>query len=111
MNRIDSELRRELYADAALDRIRDQAPARCRNCDHLAIGAYDGRFNHEFGTSGEITYYPKCMMTGEEPDDDLCRAKAIEEIKSILKDIEIFEDAIRLCRKRMARHIKMLEVA
>lgn len=78
------QLRRELAHDAMLDRVRKQAPECCRDCDNLVIGVEDNRFDHEFGVSGEIEYFPKCSVLNEEVFiapmlDEECAVKIREE--------------------------------
>jgi len=79
------QLERELKADAMLDLVRRDAPESCRNCDHLVVGVEDNRFDHEFGVSGEIDYFPKCDVTNEEVffvpvlDGEECEIKKQEE--------------------------------
>ena len=60
---------RQKKIEAIFDEMRLRAPKMCRNCDHLVIGAEDNRFDHEFGTGGEIEYFPKCDVTNEEVFD------------------------------------------
>lgn len=77
-------LRRELAQEAMLDTMRRKAPVCCRDCDHLVIGVEDNRFDHEFGVSGEIEYFPKCDVLNEEVFiapmlDEECQVKIREE--------------------------------
>ena len=83
-------LRRELAQEAMLDTVRRKAPECCRTCDNLVVGVEDNRFDHEFGVSGEIEYFPKCDILNEEVFiapmlDEECEVKIREEEKHASK--------------------------